>query len=143
MLLLVNVYTIIAIIILSILILLIRSLYIDLARKIKIIEGINKSPVFTQLSTSLYGLTTIRAFRVEKRFENRFDCYANDHSSAWFFYISTGRWLLFYMDLSSVVFIGGVTFSMILLIDTFNSATIGLMISAALMFSGGFQWVSD
>lgn len=87
-----------------------------------------KSPVFTQLSTSLYGLTTIRAFNVQKRFETRFDAFQNDHSAAWFFYIASGRWLLFYMDLSSCIFVGGITFSMIFLIDQFNSATIGLMI---------------
>ena len=91
-------------------------------------------------STSLYGLTTIRAFKVQKRFENRFDTQQNDHSAAWFFYIASGRWLLFYMDLCSVVFVGGVTFSMIFLIDHFNSATIGLMVSSSIMFSGGFQW---
>lgn len=136
MLLLVNIWTFIPIVVLAVLIFLIRNFYIDLARKIKIIEGVTKSPVFTQLSTSLFGITTIRAFKVQKRFESRFDAYQNDHSAAWFYYIATGRWLLFYMDLCSIIFVGGVTFSMLFSIDYFNSATIGLMVSSSIMFSG-------
>lgn len=33
----------------------------------------------------------------------------------------------FYMDLSSIVFVGGVTFAMLLMIDNFNSATVGFV----------------
>ena len=140
MLLLINPFTILPIIVLMSLILTIRYIYISCARRIKICEGLLKSFVFTILSSSLDGLTSIRAFKTQKRFETRFDAHQNDHSSAWFFYIATGRWLLFYMDLASIVFIGGVTFAMLLMIDSFNSATVGLMISSSLMFSGGFQW---
>ena len=31
------------------------------------------------------------------------------------------------MDLSSIVFVGGVTFAMLLMIDNFNSATVGFV----------------
>ena len=105
----------------------VRYVYISCARRIKICEGLLKSFVFTILSTSLDGLTSIKAFKKQKQFEKRFDAHQNDHSSAWFFYIATGRWLLFYMDLSSIVFIGGVTGAMLLMIDNFNSATVGLV----------------
>lgn len=113
-----NPWTILTVFVIVFLIFAIRSLYINIARRIKIIEGITKSPIFTQLSTALYGLSTIRAFKMQKKFESRFDTFQNDHSSAWFFYISASRWLLFYTDLSSSVLVCGVTFSMLILGNT-------------------------
>lgn len=126
MLLAVNLWTFLPILIIIVLILAMRYIYISCARRIKICEGLLKSFVFTLLSSSLDGLTSIRAFKTQKRFESRFDAHQNDHSSAWFFCMATVRWLLFCMDVCSVVFVGGVTLTMLLMIDSFNPATVSL-----------------
>lgn len=39
-----------------------------------------RSPVFSHLSSSLQGLSTIRAFRVQQRFQQMFDEYQDLHS---------------------------------------------------------------
>ena len=52
---------------------LLRRFYMASSRNIKRLEGITKSPVFSQLSSSLQGLTTIRAFRAEDFLTAEFD----------------------------------------------------------------------
>ena len=49
-----------------------RRFYMGSSRDIKRLEGVSKSPVFSQLSTSLQGLTTIRAFKAEQMLQEEF-----------------------------------------------------------------------
>jgi ATP-binding cassette subfamily C (CFTR/MRP) protein 4 len=137
---LVNPWLLIPFVILAILILFIRQLYVQTARQIKMLEGVARTPVFSQLSSSLHGLATIRAFNAQKRFEHRFDLLQNDHTSGWFFYFATARWFLFYMDMTSIVFVGSITAVTLYFVDSTNGSLVGLIISATLLFASGFQW---
>ena len=53
-------------------------------RSVKRLEGVTRSPVFSQLSASLNGLTSIRAFKAEDIMINDFDHYQDVHSTAYF-----------------------------------------------------------
>lgn len=97
-----------------------------------------RSPVFSQLSTSLYGLTTIRAFGAEKDFEKQFDAAQDVHSAAWYLFLATARWLGVCIDWVSVVYIGIVTFSFMFMEQ--DGAAVGLAVSSALSLTGLFQW---
>ena len=44
---------------------LLRRFYLQTSRAVKRLEGVTKSPVFSQLSSSLNGLTSIRAFKAQ------------------------------------------------------------------------------
>jgi ATP-binding cassette subfamily C (CFTR/MRP) protein 4 len=140
MLALVNPWLLVPFVALAIMILFIRQIYVRTARQIKMLEGVARSPVFSQLSASLHGLATIRAFNAQKRFEHRFDLLQNDHTSGWFFYVTTARWFLFWMDMTSVVFVAGITAVTLLFVDSSNGSLVGLIISSTLLFSSGFQW---
>ena len=50
-----------------------RSFYLKSSRAIKRMEGVTKSPVFSHLTSSLQGLTTLRACKAEKILINEFD----------------------------------------------------------------------
>jgi len=84
--------------------------FIKSARDIKRFEGISKfdfvysiansftihplparSPVYSHVSNTFNGLASIRAFGAQKTFERQFCGYQNDHTSTWFFFISTSR----------------------------------------------------
>ena len=70
-----------------------------------------KSPVFTQLYSSLIGLTTLRAHGCQGYFQKDFDRYQDVHSSSWFLVVATARWLGFWLDMVFVTFVGSVTYS--------------------------------
>ena len=61
-----------------------RRFYLRTSRSVKRLEGVTKSPVFSMLSSSLNGLTSIRAFKAENMMMNEFDYHQDIHSSAFF-----------------------------------------------------------
>ena len=94
-----------------------RSFYMHSSRDIKRLEGISRSPVFSQLSTSLQGLTTIRAFNAEPLLRSEFDYQQDLHTSTWFAFLSATRWFGVWLDWVVAVYIGVVVYSFLLLGD--------------------------
>ena len=64
--------------------------------------------MFSHVSTTLSGLSTVRAFGVEDTFERQFFKYQNDHTSTYFLYICTSRGLGIFMDWICVFYIASV-----------------------------------
>ncbi|KAK3863657.1 hypothetical protein Pcinc_030600 [Petrolisthes cinctipes] len=116
-----------------------RRFYLSTARDVKRLEGITRSPVFSHLSASLQGLTTIRAFQVQQSFIQDFDHHQDLHSSAWFLFLSTTRWFGICLDWISCIYIAVVTFGFMGMKDALGG-DIGLAISSAMLLSGMFQW---
>ena len=85
--------------ILAILFFVMREFYMKTSRAVKRNEGVARSPIFSLVGTSLDGLATIRAFKMEKRLIALFDRQQDIHSSAWFTFLSIGRWLGMSSDL--------------------------------------------
>ncbi len=117
-----------------------RKYYITSARSIKRLEGITRSPVFSHLANSLYGLATVRAFGVQKSFEKKFDDYQDSHTAAWFLFISATRWFGIVLDWLCVVYLTAVTLAFSLQYDYKTSSQVGLAVSSAITLSGMFQW---
>ncbi|KAA0203072.1 hypothetical protein HAZT_HAZT007988 [Hyalella azteca] len=117
----------------------IRRFYLGSARDIKRLEGITRSPVFSHLSTSLHGLTTIRAFKAQESFAKDFDDIQDVHSAAWFLFICTTRWFGIYLDCLSCLYIAIVTYSFLGNSHSLGG-DVGLAISSAMSLSGMFQW---
>ena len=91
--------------IVGVLFFLFRRFYLKTSRSIKRLEGVTKSPIFNQLSSSLNGLSTIRAFKAEEMMVEEFDYIQNIHSSAFFTVMSTTRWFGVYLDWIVVVYL--------------------------------------
>ena len=71
----------------------IRKYYLKSSVPIKRIEGASKSPIVSQLTSSLNGLSTIRCYGAEQKLVQEFDHLQDLHTSAWFCFIATSRWL--------------------------------------------------
>ncbi|KAH7963611.1 hypothetical protein HPB52_022260 [Rhipicephalus sanguineus] len=76
-----------------------------------------RSPVFSHLSTSLYGLSTIRAFNAQRTFERMFDLKQDHHTSAWYMFLCTARWFGITLDSICFAYITIVTMSLALSSD--------------------------
>lgn len=118
----------------------IRNYYIISARSIKRLEGITRSPVFSHLANSLYGLATVRAFGVQSTFEKKFDEYQDCHTASWFLFISAARWFGIVLDWLCVIYLAAVTLALSLTHSTKTPSEIGLSISYAITLTGMFQW---
>ncbi|XP_069950148.1 ATP-binding cassette sub-family C member 4-like isoform X3 [Cherax quadricarinatus] len=135
----VNIWIILPTLVLGIIFIFLRRFYLSTARNVKRLEGITRSPVFSHLSASLQGLTTIRAFEAQQKFMDDFDNHQDLHSSAWFLFLCTTRWFGICLDWISGIYIAIVTFSFMGMSNALGG-DIGLAISSAMLLSGMFQW---
>ncbi|XP_054158177.1 ATP-binding cassette subfamily C member 4-like [Oppia nitens] len=135
----VNYYLIIPAIGLLAAVLAIRWIYLKTSRDLQRFEGIARSPLYNHMTTTLSGLTTIRAYRAEHLFREQYYRYHNDHSSTYFMQLAATRCLGITMDFICVAYIAFVMcFSMISYKDL-SSGTAGLIITIALNLIGGTQ----
>ncbi|CAH1101572.1 unnamed protein product [Psylliodes chrysocephalus] len=136
-----NPYAIILAVALAVMTGVLRNIYLKTSKNLKRIEGMLRSPIFTHLSATLQGLTTIRALRSEQILQSEFDKIQNYHISAWYMNITSSSAFGFSLDIFSVLFIALLIFSIL----TFDEAmgltggTIGLAISQANTLTGMIQ----
>ncbi|XP_070832533.1 ATP-binding cassette sub-family C member 4-like [Chaetodon trifascialis] len=117
-----------------------RHYFLQTSRDIKRLESTTRSPVFSHLSSSLQGLTTIRAFKVQQRFQQMFDEYQNLHSEAWFLFLTTSRWFAVRLDGICSVFVTITAFGCLYFRDGLEPGAVGLALSYAVTLTGMFQW---
>ena len=72
--------------------------------------SIASSPIYSHISASLQGLTTIRAYKMEDRFMQQFIAYQNNHTKPAFALAGLLRWIAFRLDLLSSIYIVFVAF---------------------------------
>lgn len=101
---------------------------------------LERSPIFGQMSTTMHGLTTIRAFKAEKMLIKEFDCNQDNHSSAWFLFIASSRAFGFWLDMLCILFIAGVLFSLLTFNKNLYGGDIGLVITQYFGLIGSLQW---
>nr|XP_033474245.1 multidrug resistance-associated protein 4-like [Epinephelus lanceolatus] len=117
-----------------------RSYFLQTSRDIKRLESTTRSPVFSHLSSSLQGLSTIRAFKIQQRFQKMFDEYQDLHSEAWYLFLTTSRWFAVRLDGICSVFVAITAFGCLLLRDGLEPGAVGLALSYAVTLTGMFQW---
>ncbi|XP_045472555.1 ATP-binding cassette sub-family C member 4-like [Harmonia axyridis] len=137
-----NPYMCILIVILGIIFFLVRIWYINTARSLKLLEGIAKSPVFSYISSTINGLTTIRATKNENILVRQFDEHQDVHSSSWCLTLACASSYGLWLDLICVIFVCCVVCGFIIL-DQYTAVQgsfIGLGISQSMILVGMLQF---
>ncbi|XP_021934289.1 multidrug resistance-associated protein 4-like isoform X2 [Zootermopsis nevadensis] len=139
MVIIVNYWLLIPLVIMGFLFYKVRGIYVATAQDIKRLEGTTRSPVFSHVSASLNGLSTIRASEAQEMVCKEFDSHQDLHTSAWFLTLETSTAFGFWLDCISVAFTAVVSLSFLVLnIDTFGG-NVGLAISQSLILNGMLQ----
>ncbi|KAL3283215.1 hypothetical protein HHI36_006364 [Cryptolaemus montrouzieri] len=115
-----------------------KQYFIKTSRSIKRLEGRVRSPIFSHMTASLQGLSTIRAFKAEDNLTEEFDKHQDLHSAAYYLFLSCNRAFGMLLDINCIVYVAIVT------VSTFFTATfggnVGLSITQALSLTGRLQW---
>ncbi|XP_057653038.1 ATP-binding cassette sub-family C member 4-like isoform X2 [Diorhabda carinulata] len=137
-----NAYMIIAIIVLGYVFLKFRKWYIEIAKILKHLEGITKSPVFSHVNSSLNGIKTIRSSNAEQLLINEFDNHQDVHTSAWYLTIACVGAFGLWLDIIAVIFLACVTFTFAVLANytEVNGSLVGLAVSQSLVLTGMLQY---
>ncbi|CAG9840903.1 unnamed protein product [Diabrotica balteata] len=135
-----TIWIVIPTVLLAVLFYLMRIVFVQTSRDVKRIEAVTRSPIFTHLSASLQGLTTIRAFKAQDILKKEFDNYQNLNTSAYFIFAGANRTFGFWLDFVCVVYIGLVLAALLLIKSEQFGGNIGLALSQAMALMGMFQW---
>ncbi|XP_065919849.1 ATP-binding cassette sub-family C member 4-like isoform X2 [Dysidea avara] len=122
------------------LLLLFRHYFLFASRSIQRLEALARSPVYSHISATIQGLSTIRAYKEQVRFLNVHHFYQNEHTKAWFIKVATTRWFGMRLDMFGAVFLTFVAFTSIPLADVLDPAFVGLSLVYAASISGLLQY---
>jgi len=107
---------------------------------VKRLESISRSPIFSHLSTTINGLTSIRCHGIEAHFIRQFHAYLDIYGKLYTHNSASDRWQnLMTLWLATVVLIF-VVFLAIYLRDTMGPAEVGLSIVYAINLIGYTQY---
>ncbi|XP_037922724.1 probable multidrug resistance-associated protein lethal(2)03659 isoform X3 [Hermetia illucens] len=115
-------------------------IYLQPSQDLKRLDGIAKSPVFSHLSSSLSGISTIRSRGLQDTLMKEFDILQDVHSAVWHLTLSVNTALGLWFDLVSCSFLAAVSFSFILIHENTNSGNVGLAISQCMILTGMVQY---
>ncbi|XP_070582140.1 ATP-binding cassette sub-family C member 4-like [Ptychodera flava] len=119
-----------------------RGYSIRTTRDVKRLDGITRSPVYSHLATSVQGLWTIRAFKMETNFTRQFHKRQDANTEAWFLFMTTSRWFGVRLDWMAATFITFVVFSTIpaAQFNWIDTGLAGLILSSAINLTAAFQY---
>ena len=93
-----------------------------------------RSPIYSHISTTIQGLSTIRAYGEQIRFLNNLHFFQNEHTKGWSIKVATTRWFGMKLDMFGALFLSFVVFTSIPLSDG-NFCTILLFFEFLYIFS--------
>lgn len=123
----VNPYLIILTVVIIALFMVFRSFYLKTSTSIKRLEATTRSPIYSHLTASITGLSTIRSFQAETVLMEEFDRHQNTHSSAYYLFIAAARTFGFWLDSTCVIYIALTTLSFFVMSS--SGGQIGLAIT--------------
>mmetsp|Transcript_15128 Transcript_15128/g.22753 ORF Transcript_15128/g.22753 Transcript_15128/m.22753 type:complete len:715 (+) Transcript_15128:462-2606(+) len=120
-----------------------RKTFLKTSREVKRLDALSRSPVFSLISETLDGLTTIRAYDRVFDFQDIHKSLVDIHTRADFSFSSASRWFGFRLDAAVVVLLAASTFGAVVA----NQYGIGgspEALAAGIMYvlqlAGLFQW---
>ncbi|KAG1671324.1 Multidrug resistance-associated protein 4 [Nymphon striatum] len=99
-----------------------------------------KSPVFTHVSITLDGLSTIRAYGALDRFRIQFNNLQDLNMATYYMYISIQKWFALYAEYIATLMICVVTISPVLFHTASSTSSLGFIITQLVHVSSAIQY---
>jgi len=103
--------------------------YMNCSRDLSRLDGIVRSPIINLLSATIPGATTIRAFKFEDIYKNKFYEKVDEFYKIRLFVNGAQNWFGMSIDILSITFLGFLIFFLIEFKDKFSSQQTGLMLT--------------
>ncbi|CAF1204621.1 unnamed protein product [Rotaria sp. Silwood1] len=117
-----------------------RRFYMRSSLQLKRLESITRSPIYALFSSSLDGLTSIRAFNVQDDFLNMFMERIDTNSRSYFILFAAARWFGLRLDLITFVVTLVTAILAVALRHQIDPSSAALSISYCITLIGLFQW---
>ena len=119
-----------------------REKYLRSSREIKRIEAITRSPIFANFSSTLEGLSTLRAYKLESKVAPQFFKLIDINSRSWYSFLMVSRWLGFRLDLECAMILIATSLGSVI-VRQYSNIDVGLLgftMVYVINLSGLFQW---
>jgi ATP-binding cassette subfamily C (CFTR/MRP) protein 1 len=113
-----------------------QKYYIRTSRELKRLDSITKSPIYAHFQETLGGVSTIRAYKQQKRFSFENERRMDSNLRAYFPSISANRWLAIRLEfIGSVVILASTVFSVISVTTSAGSGLSAGMVGLAMSYA--------
>lgn len=123
----------------------IQRYYLRTSRELKRLDSVSRSPIYAHFQESLGGVSTIRAYRQQERFELENEWRVDANLRAYFPSVSANRWLAVRLEfIGGVVILAAAGFSIIAVTSSKNPPSpglVGLAMSYALQITTALNWI--
>ena len=122
----------------------IQRYYLRTSRELKRLDSTSKSPIYAHFQETLGGLTTIRAYRQQKRFALENEWRVDANLRAFFPSINANRWLAVRLEfIGSFIILAAATFAIISVTtgSKLSAGMVGLSMSYALQITQSLNWI--
>ncbi|KAJ4303081.1 ATP-binding cassette glutathione S-conjugate transporter ycf1 [Kalmusia sp. IMI 367209] len=122
----------------------IQRYYLRTSRELKRLDSISRSPIYAHFQESLSGMSTIRAYHQQKRFELENEWRVDANLRAYFPSISANRWLAVRLEfIGSVIILASAGFAIISVASNsgLSAGMVGLAMSYALQITQSLNWI--
>lgn len=122
----------------------IQRYYLRTSRELKRLDSISKSPIYAHFQESLGGITTIRAYRQQKRFASENEWRVDANLRAYFPSINANRWLAVRLEfIGSFIILAAASFAIISVANgsVLSAGMVGLAMSYALQIVQNLNWI--
>ncbi|CAF1496699.1 unnamed protein product [Adineta ricciae] len=117
-----------------------RRFYMHASRQLKRLESVTRSPIYALFSSSLDGLTSIRAFNIQDDFLNMFIERLDANARPSFLLSATARWFGLRLDLSAALLTLVTSLLAVALRHQIDPSSAALSITYCITLTGLFQW---
>ncbi|KAH6604283.1 cadmium factor [Trichoderma cornu-damae] len=122
----------------------IQRYYLRTSRELKRLDSVSRSPIYAHFQESLGGVTTIRAYRQQERFQLENEWRIDANLRAYFPSISANRWLAVRLEfIGAVVILAAAGFAIISVASHsgLSAGLVGLAMSYALQITTSLNWI--
>lgn len=129
---------------LSLMYIFIQRYYLRTSRELKRLDSVSRSPIYAHFQESLGGISTIRAYRQQNRFELENEWRVDANLRAFFPSISANRWLAVRLEfIGAICILGAAGFSIISVASgsKLPAGMVGLAMSYALQITTSLNWI--
>ncbi|XP_035207510.1 multidrug resistance-associated protein 1-like [Stegodyphus dumicola] len=118
-----------------------QNLYLNASQKLKRLECVSRSPIFSDFEESIQGITSIRSYDMDETLMDIFGDKVDENSTCSYHWYMCSRWLSVCIDSISVIIILTTVLISLNDINELTTSDIGLSLVYALTVTDSFTWL--
>ncbi|CAF2646337.1 unnamed protein product [Rotaria sp. Silwood2] len=119
----------------------VRRVFAPAMQDIKRLESLNRSPIYSHLSSSIQGVSMIRSYGAQQTCIQEFSHCLDEHTRVYSIMLAMTRWSAMRIECVVAAFVGFLTFSILLTYHSLPISDLSLILAYSFTLVGSVQWI--